>query len=111
MGIVRDYPSAAYCVQVCVLFLVSMSTMCFIFVPKFIQVHVLGGETKGRGTRRITEIERIRERASMTNIEGMQAALKSVNDEEMNVVRESQARSSDSQTNVEGNRVPFKSVN
>lgn len=75
MVIVRDYPSANYCVTVCVLFLMSMSTMCLIFVPKFVQIHVTGGESTAResslpiGNRsRKSEIGMMRERVARSSV-------------------------------------------
>ncbi|KAL7535211.1 hypothetical protein ACHAXR_006348 [Thalassiosira sp. AJA248-18] len=65
MVIVRDNPSANYCVRVCVFFLMSMSTMFFIYAPKFAKMHIVR-ESEENAPRRQTEIERIRLRVSST---------------------------------------------
>lgn len=63
MVIVRDNPSANYCVRVCVFFLMSMSTMLFIYAPKFVKMHIVK-ESEANPPRPQTELERIRSRVS-----------------------------------------------
>mmetsp|Transcript_42368 Transcript_42368/g.90144 ORF Transcript_42368/g.90144 Transcript_42368/m.90144 type:complete len:88 (+) Transcript_42368:1-264(+) len=67
MVIVMDNPSANYCVRVCVFFLMSMSTMLFIYAPKFVKMHIVK-ESTTIAQRQPTELEIIRSRVTRSSM-------------------------------------------